>query len=206
MDRIGRAPRAGGAVNASLQEVRSRNLRTIALLAAIFLIPLVAAFGMYYGGGWRPAASTNHGELIHPARPLPRIDAAYPATTFTHAWSLVYIGAGDCDDSCRNALYVMRQTRLALNNDMNRVQRVFVATAGSGAGEFLAREQAGLVVIDATGHNVQALLEQFPDTERARTIFVVDPLGNLMMRFDARANPRGLREDLVKLLKLSHIG
>ena len=56
----------------SLQEVRARNLRTVALLAALFLIPLLAAFWMYYGADWRPAQRTNHGELILPARPLPR--------------------------------------------------------------------------------------------------------------------------------------
>jgi len=193
-------------VNLSLQEVRARNLRTVALLAVLFLIPLVAAFAMYYGGSWRPAGSTNHGELIEPARPLPPLDASYSATTFTHAWSLVYVGAGDCDESCHTALYVMRQTRLSLNNDMERVQRVFVATGSFGAREFLAREEAGLVVIIATGPEAQKLLQQFPDAQRTHSIFVVDPLGNLMMRFDARANPRGLREDLVKLLKLSHIG
>jgi hypothetical protein len=206
LDRIGRAPRAGGAVNASLQEVRARNLRTVALLAALFLIPLLAAFALYYGGSWRPAGSTNHGELIEPPRPLPRIDAAYPATTFTHAWSLVYIGAGDCDEPCRNALYVMRQTHLGLNNDMDRVQRVLIATGDSAAHELRAREEGGLLVVDATGNKAQALLAQFPASERAHSIFVVDPLGNLMMRFDARANPRGLREDLLKLLKLSHVG
>ena len=48
-------------MNASLQDVRARNLRTVALLAALFLIPLLAAFGMYYGAGWRPAQRTNHG-------------------------------------------------------------------------------------------------------------------------------------------------
>lgn len=192
-------------MNASLQEVRARNLRTVALLAALFLIPLLAAFALYYGGSWRPAGSTNHGELIEPVRPLPRIDAAYAATTFTHAWSLVYIGAGDCDESCRNTLYVMRQTYLGLNNDMNRVQRVLVATGGSAA-QLRARAEDGLVVVDATGNKAQALLQQFPASARAHSIFIVDPLGNLMMGFDARANPRGLREDLLKLLKLSNIG
>jgi hypothetical protein len=193
-------------VNASLQEVRARNLRTIALLAALFLIPLLAAFAMYYGVGWRPAGSTNYGELIEPARPLPRIDGAYDAKTFTHAWSLVYIGGGGCDKSCRDALFVMRQTRLGLNTDMDRVQRVFIASAGSGMHEPLAGEEDGLLVIDATGNKAQALLAQFPAAGREHSIFVVDPLGNLMMRFDTRANPRGLREDLLKLLKLSHIG
>jgi hypothetical protein len=193
-------------MNASLQEVRARNLRTVMLLAALYLIPLVAAFWMYYGASWRPAQRTNHGELILPARELPRASAAYGAGTFTHAWSLVYVGAATCDDSCENALYVMRQTHLGLNNGMDRVQRVFVATGSSRTQESLAHEHPGLVVINATGQDAQELVRQFPELDRAHAIFIVDPLGNLMMRFDSRSNPKGLREDLTKLLKLSNIG
>lgn len=193
-------------MNLSLKEVRARNLRTVALLAALFLVPLAAAFCMYYGAGWRPAHLSNHGALILPARPLPRASGAYAASTFNHAWSLVYVGAAACDDSCRNALYVMHQTHLALNHDMERVQRVFVATAGCCAQEFLAHAHPGLIVIHATDGPATQLLRQFPEDDRAHAIFIVDPLGNLMMRFDTRANPAGLREDLTKLLKLSHIG
>ncbi|HSY07353.1 MAG TPA: hypothetical protein VK820_02300 [Steroidobacteraceae bacterium] len=192
-------------MNASLQDVRARNLRTVALLAALFLIPLLAAFGMYYGAGWRPAQRTNHGELILPVRELPRA-SAYGAKTFTHLWSLVYVGAGACDDSCARALYVMRQTHLGLNNTMQRVQRVWIATGEAPARESLVRDYPGLVVVQVAGREGEELVRQFPADERAHAIFIVDPLGNLMMRFDSRANPQGLREDLTKLLKLSHVG
>ena len=193
-------------MNISPQEVRARNLRTVALLGALFLIPLVAAFCMYYGASWRPAQHTNHGELILPVRQLPRASALYGAKTFTHRWSLVYVGSGACDDACASALYVMRQTHLALNNDMERMQRVFVASGDPPARESLLREYPGLVVIQARGLEGEELLRQFPADERAQAIFIVDPLGNLMMRFDARTNPKGLHEDLVRLLKLSNIG
>jgi hypothetical protein len=193
-------------MSATLEEIRARNLRTVALLAALFLIPLLLAFLMYYADAWRPAGRTNYGELILPARTLPRVSALYSASTFTHTWSLVYIGAGACEDACQNALFVMRQTRLTLNNDMHRVQQVFLATASMPAKESLAREHAGLIVINATGDAAPRLLNEFPAPDRANAIFIVDPLGNLMERFDARSNPRGLHDDLTKLLKLSHIG
>ena len=125
---------------------------------------------------------------------------------FRDQWSLVYLGDGACLDACRQALHVMRQTRLSLNNDMTRVARVFLATGNCCARASLEQEHAGLVVIDATVPAAQALLAQFPSGEREHTVFVVDPLGNLMMSYDARENPRGLLEDLKKLLRLSHIG
>jgi hypothetical protein len=200
--------------------LRARNLRTLALLAALFLLPLIGAFFTYYGTGWRPAGRVTHGRLITPARSLPALNlprvsltatpeergarAARPA--FRDKWSLVYVGDGACDAACRGALYLMRQTRLSLNNDMTRVERVFLVTGGCCAREFLAREHAGLVVLDAGGPDGQALLRAFPAAGREHTLFVVDPLGNLMMSYDARENPHGLLEDLRKLLRLSHIG
>ena len=197
-------------------ELRARNLRTLALLAALFLMPLVTAFFTYYGTGWRPAGRVNHGRLITPLRPLPgialprvRLDAAAAAAAgvaWRGRWSLVYVGDGGCDAACREALYVMRQSRLLLNNDMTRVQRVFLVTAGCCAREFLAREHAGLVVLDAAGPAAQPLVREFSAADRTRTVFIVDPLGNLILSYDARSDPHGLLEDLRKLLRLSHIG
>jgi hypothetical protein len=194
-------------------ELRARNLRMLAALAGVFLLPLAIAFWMYYGTDWRPARRVNHGELITPVRPLPAThlqpavppDAA-PADLFHRKWSLVYIGDGGCEDACRTALYVMRQTRLSLNNEMSRVDRVFLATSHCCAREFLAHEHPGLLVLDATGPSANPLLGVFPVKEREQSLFVVDPLGNLMMSYDVRQNPKGLLQDLKKLLSLSHIG
>jgi hypothetical protein len=201
-------------------ELRARNLRTLAALAALFLLPLAIAFFIYYETGWRPSTHVNYGQLITPARPLPAV--ALPgvggngmaadrtpgpaARTFRKRWSLVYVGAGNCDADCREALYVMRQTRLALNNDMTRVERVFLVTGACCDRAFLAREHAGLQVLDASVPEAKPLLAQFSAAGREHTLFLVDPLGNLMMSYDARTNPRGLLEDLGTLLALSHIG
>jgi hypothetical protein len=193
--------------------LRARNLRTLALLASLFVVPLALAFFTYYGTAWRPLARVNHGELIIPPRALPvgtlaPVLPAGPAVPalFRDKWTLVYLGDGRCGEACQQALYVMRQTRLSLNNEMTRVSRVFLATSDCCAREFLEREHAGLVVVDAGVPAAQALLAQFPPAAREHTLFVVDPLGNLMMSYDTRENPRGLLEDLKKLLRLSHIG
>ena len=199
-------------MNTTARELRARNLRTLALLAGLFLLPLLASFWAYYATDWRPVGHVNHGELISPARPLPRVDLPRlqgdraSGDLFKRKWTLVYIGAGNCEAACRNALYFMRQTRLGLNNEMTRVDRVFLVTGSCCDREFLGAEHPGLNVFDTSGPAASALLAQFPATDRDNSLFIVDPLGNLMMRYDDRLNPKGLLEDLQKLLRLSNIG
>lgn len=199
-------------MSASPDPLRARNLRTLAALAGLFVLPLLASFWMYYGTDWRPASRVNHGELITPARQLPQTNLPIVMSDgganklLRDHWSLVYIGTGDCDDSCRHTLYVMRQTRLGLNTEMTRVDRVFLVTGRCCDRAFLAQQHTGMRVLDASGPAAAPLLALFPTQDRQNTLFIVDPLGNLMMRFDARQVPKGLLQDLQKLLRLSHIG
>jgi len=192
--------------------LRTRNLRTVLGLGALFVLPVAASFWLYYGVGWSPAAHMNHGELIEPVRELPPVrlpDAERGVTVakvFSRRWTLVYIGPGSCDEACRHSLFAMRQTRLALNSDMDRVQRVFLASSACCERAYLERAYPGLIVLDASGSAALPLLAQFPSENLASTIFVVDPLGNLMMRYDLRRDPKGLLQDLRRLLELSHIG
>lgn len=205
------------------ETLRRRNRLVLAALAALFFLPLALSFLMYYGHTWQPATRVNHGELIEPARTLPKVSLPVvaglapqegPWAGFTGKWSLVYVGDGACDDKCRQALVVMRQTRLALNNDMTRVQRVFLAKGACCAASYVREEHPGLVVVDASGAAANELLLAFApnnsststSASAAPSIYVVDPLGNLMMRYDTQENPRGLLLDLQKLLRLSHIG
>ena len=191
---------------------RARGRRNFLLIAAMFLLPLAVVFGLYYGGVWSPSGTSAKGELVHPARPLEVAGLRHAdgkaagAEVFQGKWSLIYIGDGACDQACRTALTYGRQTRLALNKEMTRVQRVLFATGNCCDQAYLSTEQPGLIVLDASSPEAQKLLAQFPG-ERAQTIFIVDPLGNLMMRHDASlVINKDLLSDLKKLLKLSHIG
>ena len=194
-----------------MEESRSRGRRQLLIVAAVFLVPLLVAFSLYYGKLWRPAGSSSKGELIDPARPLAvaglRQSDGTPAgaNPFQEKWTLLYIGDGACDADCRTALVFMRQSRLALNNEMTRVQRIFLATGNCCANDYFKTEHPGLITLDASSPEAQPLLAQFPP-DRAHSLFIVDPLGNLMMRHDASHTSKDLLEDLKKLLKLSHIG
>jgi hypothetical protein len=193
-----------------------RSRAQIWIVVALFFAPLALAFLLYYGGSsWRPSGSTNHGELISPPRPLPSValptpdGTSLPAATWRGKWTLLYVGDGRCDGRCRAALTLMRQTRLALNKDMTRVQRVFLATGNCCDRAYLDAEHRGLAVALADNDVGATLLAAFPDAQPGIEgfIYVIDPLGNLMMRHLPEPPPaEGLLEDLRKLLKLSHIG
>jgi len=194
-----------------MEDSRRRGRRILLVLAAIFLLPVAIAFAMYYGGLGRPAGTSSQGELITPARPLEVAGLKHADGTPASAdvlkgkWTLLYIGDGACDQACKQALVFGRQSRLALNEKMTRVQRVFLATGNCCANEYFTAEHPGLVALDASAPEAQALLAQFP-ADRASSLYIVDPLGNLMMRHDASQTSKGLLSDLKKLLKLSHIG
>jgi len=179
------------------------------LLGALFLVPLAAAFILYYAMDWRPAGGSNHGELLQPVRQLPsdlggllKGDGSQPSN-----WALVYVGDGACDEDCRRALVFARQTRLSLGKDMTRVNWGLLATGNCCDLDYLDREHKGMKVYAAGDDaGVQELLELLPPVDLRYMLFVVDPLGNIMLRYDVRQPPRGLLDDMKKLLKLSHIG
>jgi len=182
--------------------VPERRRLTLALLALAFFGPLLLAFGLYYFSGWRPPGHSNHGELIDPPRTL-------SSSLFHGKWSLVYVGSGQCDADCRNTLYYMRQTHRGLGRLSDRVQRVFLVTGQCCDRAYLAHTYPHLTTVNTADGNAAvkpALLAAFPPQQRATGIFIVDPRGNLMMRYDSHAPPEGLLEDLKKLLNLSSIG
>jgi cytochrome oxidase Cu insertion factor (SCO1/SenC/PrrC family) len=202
----------------TLSRSRNRGRRQLIALAALFFVPLAVAFWLYYGESpLAPEGGTNKGDLIDPARPLPRVSLPIHAEGetapdfLTGQWSMLYIGRGACDERCRKALYLTRQTRIALNKDFDRVQRIFLVSADCCDDLFLSTEHPDLLLVLLEGSESQRLLEAFPtydgiDVTGAGRIYLVDPLGNLLMSYSEAAPDKALLKDLKKLLRLSHIG
>ncbi len=185
-----------------MSEVPKSQRKTLLVLVALFFLPLAAAFILYYGVGWRPSGGSNHGELLQPVKQLPG-----GGDKLLGKWALVYVGNGACDADCRQALVFSRQTRLSLGKEMARVNSAFLTLANCCDLAYLDQEHEGLKVYDVSeAEPSEQLLSVLPPGELSHWLFVVDPQGNIVMRYDVRQNPRGLLEDMKKLLKLSHIG
>lgn len=183
-------------------------------IIACFMVPLVAAWWLV--GHWTPAGTGQHGELLDPARPLPVLrftpldEGGLDGMALRGRWGLVYVGsAAACDASCRTALYDLRQVRLALGKDIGRVKTVllFDDVPAAELRQWLATEHAAMVVGVADFAARTELTGAFPTPgATGEWIYLLDPLGNLLMRYPAGGEPRGMLEDLRRLLRLSKIG
>ncbi|MDJ0792884.1 MAG: hypothetical protein QNI98_01485 [Woeseiaceae bacterium] len=176
------------------------------LLAAVFLGPLALAAWMYHAGKLQPEGRTNHGVLLAPIVSLPDVVADSPlhATGDGH-WILLYANNAACDDPCRQSLYTLRQSRLMLGREMDRLIRVFLHGATPPDTLFLAEEHEGLVALQ-DGALLVLLDNKKPADVTAGGYFLVDPLGNLVMYFEPDIDPSAMVEDIKHLLELSRIG
>jgi len=191
-----------------------RQRRILVGIALMFFAPLAVCFYLYYGpSGWRPGGRVNAGDLIEPPRPLPPL--ALPlfsggetaADFLKRKWTLLYAAPGPCAELCRTSLYQTRQVRIALDRDMNRVQRVFIADPACCDETFLHEQHPDLITLRA-GPEAAPLLNELPvqGSSNAPRVYLIDPLGNLMMSYAAESKPKGMLEDLKRLLRLSSIG
>jgi len=176
-------------------------------IAALCLAPFVAALIAYYY--WRPQGGMNYGELI-PARllgdpPLRHLDQrAFRLSELKGKWILLQLDQADCAAACRAKLYNMRQVRLAQGREMERVERVWLILDEAPLETQLMREYDGTRMLRAAGNPIVA---EFAPAGGVRDhIYLIDPLGNLMLRFPKDADPSKMRKDLVRLLRASRIG
>lgn len=186
---------------------RPRGRLTLALIALIFLGPLVFAAWLYYGGETlQPEGRANHGVLLEPITSLPE---AVPGSALYELeggrWKLVYVNTAACDDECRNGLYTIRQIRLMLGREMDRVDRVFLHGDAPLDTLYLQAEHEGLATIGETPL-AAFLVSRIPPDVPPNGYFLVDPLGNLVLYFPPGIDPRDMVSDLKRLLRLSRIG
>ena len=203
------SPRPGG----------KRAWLTPVLLILVFAGPMLAAWIAVKYEAFRPAGSIVNGNLVDPARPvraegLRRLDEIELKPNYLRGhWVLLYIDGSSCDEVCRRSLYHTRQARLAVGEDAHRVRRLMVLTDGN-SGEVLRdllSEHKDLTVATAEPPGMVDFLAQFhvtPGDEPAREqrLYILDPLGNLVIFYGPEADPKGMLEDLERLLKASHIG
>ena len=176
-------------------------------LMGVFMVPVVAAYLAYFG--WRPAGHANYGALLkvaplqHTAGKL--LDGkSFNLDALHGKWVMVHIGAASCDAACTQQLYLMRQVRITQGKEQSRIERAWVVTDNATPDAALLQAHPGLLVWRPAD---EAFVAQFPAVQsRGDHIYLVDPLGNLMLRFPAQPDAKRMMKDLKLLLKASQIG
>ena len=170
------------------------------LVALLFVLPLLLAVSLFVAD-WRPGGSVNRGQLIIP--PMDAAGVELEALTgggmhrFADRWTLLHTVEGTCDTSCLRRLYDTRQVRLAVGRDIDRVQRYLLVTDAHALADVDQAQHPDLVVLRAPSEDVLSA---------EVGVRIVDPLGNIMMRYDPAQPADDMLKDLKRLLKLSTVG
>lgn len=192
-----------------------KNRLTLVLLFFLFLVPLLFSWWyLNFSDVAEEGSRSNYGSLISPARPLPEILLVNAGNgkkrPLQGKWSLVYIVPGQCGEECKRILFSLDQIEQAMGKDSLRVQRVALVVESENTLQILSHYPElwffQLMKQDADRYLKPFQLAESPDPVIAGHVFIVDPLGNLMMHYAPDFDPYGVLRDLRRLLKVSRIG
>ncbi len=181
----------------------ARSRRTLWLVLAVCLAPIVASYAAYYL--FPRDSRANYGELLATA-PLPpiagkRLDGTRVALAdLGGKWLLVVAAPGACAADCERRLYAMRQARTLQGRDQERVTNMWLVTDDVAPPAALLEQHPGLDVVRVPAAAIGAL-------PRGRDgIYAIDPLGNQVLAWPADPDIKAMGQDLGRLLKASRIG
>lgn len=177
------------------------------LLFLVSAAPVAASYFTYYV--IRPEGRRNYGELIDPQRPLPALTGINasgqpePLTALKDQWLLISVADSACNEVCKNHLYLQHQLRETLGKEKERVDWVWLRTGDTPLTDTLKQATATADVLQVDAQALATWLEPAAGHQLQDHLYVVDPLGNWMMRFPANADPKKIKSDLERLLRAS---
>jgi hypothetical protein len=206
------------------EQKKHRSKTPLIIILLMSLAPLVAALIVYFIPELRPEGSAAYGELVQPQRPMPNAKDL-PLTTLDGKpfdlgslkgkWIMMAADGAACPESCARKLYIIRNTHASQGKHVERLARVWFITDDAPVPEKVLEAYKGAVMVRVNPVVLQQfLLGGAPGSvtpEQARQglsipIWVIDPLGNLMLEYPAVADPEMFRKDIRKLIKSSRIG
>ena len=197
---------------------RPRSRGPLIAILLVCLAPVVFALLAYYvpSLGLRPATRTHYGQLIDPQRPIPDTlnvrdeqGRPYDLNQLKGQWVLISTGPGACPESCVRGLFVLRNSHASQGKEVERLERVWIITDDAPAAAVVDEAYAGTHVLRADPAALAAWLvpqATDPAAALAQGLWIVDPLGHLMMQFPDAEQPEAVRDDIRTLLKNSRIG
>ncbi len=194
---------------------RKTSLLPMVLIFLCALAPIVGAVVVYYNPQWWPDDASNYGRLIEPQRPLPgageltltTLDGkAFDPASLKGQWLLVSVDRAECPEACARKLFVARNAHASQGKNVDRVTRVWFITDDAAVPQKVLDAYQGTLMLRARADQLARFLPPDPAGGLLGPIWVVDPLGNLMLQFPADADGVKVRKDLSRLLYNSRIG
>jgi hypothetical protein len=182
------------------------------VMVLFFLTGLFLVIGPYvFYAWWKPVAQINKGELLETRSAglqLLALEGVTPIKMLSESvkkkWVFLTVQTANCDARCQNKLYLMRQIRTSQGENMDRIERVWVILGEGQPDPQLLKMHPGLQLTRVS--NLASLAQLPLGTDPGACIFVIDPLGNLVIRYDDRSEPKGILKDMGRLLRFSGIG
>lgn len=198
----------------------NRGQRNLLLLAIVFFAPIVVAYIVKTNiEDTEDFATKNHGDLIVPAKPVTDINLVNVEnkplllSSLRGKWVMVYLGSSNCNEKCKTNLYNIRQTRLGQRGEHKRIERVFISLdePADALPEAVKKEYQGMRFLTADKTSASAVMQEFEtsvdEVKKGKYgLYLIDPIGNLMMRYPDGYTAKGLAKDLELLLKASQVG
>lgn len=181
--------------------------RTLLLATGALMLPFVLGAGLYFSG-WRPSQTGNRGELLHPPVPFPAAqfmgEGGQPLapTDLAGKWTLVLAGRGACEAACTGRIDEMRRVQVSLNKEMGRLRRLVLSDDAAQPALAAARAAQPDLLVATRRDPWPAPFPAEPDYR----LYVIDPQGNLMLRYAPDAPGQDVRKDLERLLKFAWTG
>ena len=185
--------------------IRSNRIKFV-MIGVLLLSPIVISYTLFFTG-YQPGSSMNYGELLDLQKlsgsgVIQRKNVIFRVKDLHGKWVMLTVDSGNCDEACKQKLFFMRQIRTMQNKNMHRIERLWLVDDNVPVEDTLWDEYDGTLIVNAQDSE---LLNQIATGEtRRKHIYLIDPYGNLMMRFPEQLEPRKMSEDLKRLLQVSH--
>jgi len=206
---------------ASATPAKPRSIQPLIWVLVVCLAPIVFAVLAYYLPtlGLRPDDTSNYGRVLDPQRPIPSAEVLglttedgqpFDLASLKGQWVLATADQGACPESCVTKLFILRNSHASQGKNVERLTRIWFVTDDAPIPEQILDAYKGTIIVRADPETLAGFLAPAATADASQALaapmWIIDPLGNLMLEFPENADPISVRKDISKLVYNSRIG
>lgn len=199
---------------------KPRSLTPLVMVLLLSLAPVIGAVLVYFNPEWQPSGSVNYGTLVQPQRPMPpsqelelrTLDGKpFDLQSLKGKWLLAAADGAACPESCARKLFILRNSHASQGKNVDRVNRIWFITDDAPVPEQVLEAYKGTIMVRAKPEQLAKFLPSLNNGANGQPalqepMWIMDPLGNLILQYPVDADPLRFRKDLSRLIYNSRIG